>query len=75
MPYPEDDLDRLIRITLRKSTAKEEPPAEVWTRIAARIGDQRCGAALRDSLWSEPAHPPLPITLQLVWPGMPLIRL
>jgi len=35
--YPSDEMDTLVRWTLRDSVAGEEPPPETWDRIRARL--------------------------------------
>ena len=35
--YPNDEMDTLVRWTLRDSVAGEEPPPEVWDKIRARL--------------------------------------
>ena len=35
--YPSDEMDTLVRWTLRDSVAGEEPPPEMWDKIRARL--------------------------------------
>ena len=71
----DDDLGHLIRSSLSGVAAEVGPSAEVWARIEARIEEYERNAIFRDALWPKSPPAPLPLTLQLVWPGMPLIRL
>jgi hypothetical protein len=42
----DDDLGRLIRISLSRSAVEVEPSAEVWARIEARIRQPKCDSVL-----------------------------
>jgi len=71
----DDDLGRLIRTSLSRLAAEAEPSPGVWARIEAQIKECTRNAGGRSVLGPESPPYPLPPTLQLMWPGMILIRI
>jgi hypothetical protein len=75
MSHYDDDLGHLIRVSLSGLADEAKPSAEVWARIEEQIKKRLCDYGCHDCREPESPPPPFPASLQLTWPGVPLIRL
>lgn len=71
----DDDLGHLIRTSLSRLVTETGPSPDVWARIEAQIKERTRDTGCRSVLRPESPPCPLPTTLQLMWPGMILIRI